>query len=96
MIHCLRHRDDITLRLYGFYSSICDLSFVSRLPNVKKFAADCLMKAIHVDRIATLPNLQSLSVGIYDLDDFAFCSMTSMDNITRLVGAGIKSPALRR
>src|SRR5262245_20782352 len=35
-------RSNITLRLYGFYSSVCDLSLLSRLPNVQEFTADCL------------------------------------------------------
>src|SRR5262249_32275394 len=69
-------RADITLRLYGFYSSVCDLSFLPRIPNLQRFSADCLMHATHVDSVTSLPNLRALSIGIYDLESFSF-----LDNI---------------
>lgn len=65
-------RPEIQLRVYGFYSAVCDLSFVSRVGNVRRFAADCLMQATGVEHIAQLKHLEELSIGIYSLDSFDF------------------------
>ncbi|HXT76942.1 MAG TPA: hypothetical protein VN780_11680 [Candidatus Eisenbacteria bacterium] len=65
-------RTDIEIRAYGFYSSVCDLSFVARMRNVRHFAADCLRVAINVGCLAALENLESLSVGIHNLQNFDF------------------------
>src|ERR1700730_16994465 len=45
-------RPEITLRVYGFYSSTCDLSFLNRMKNVRRFSADCLMKGNGVEHVA--------------------------------------------
>jgi len=65
-------RRDVTLRVYGFYSHKCDLTFLRQLPNVQRFCADCLTKATGIEEVATLRNLESLTVGIYGLESFAF------------------------
>ncbi len=65
-------RPEIELRVYGFYSAVCDLSFVSRVGNVPRFSADCLMQATGVEHIADLENLEELSIGIFSLDSFDF------------------------
>ncbi len=68
--HFCATRPDVQLRAYGHYSSECDLSFVRLLPDVRHFAADCLMKASRVDALAALRRLESLSLGIFELRDF--------------------------
>jgi hypothetical protein len=65
-------RPEIELRVYGFYSLVCDLSFVRRVPNARRFSADCLMQATGVEHLAALENLEALSIGIYSLDNFDF------------------------
>ena len=65
-------RPEIELRVYGFYSAVCDLSFVSRVGNVRRFAADCLRQATGVEHISQLERLEELSIGIYSLDSFDF------------------------
>src|SRR5215207_2672299 len=42
-------RPDVELRVYGHYSTECDLAFARRMMNVKRFAADCLMRAKNVE-----------------------------------------------
>ena len=80
----------IELRVYGFYSAVCDLSFVSRVGNVRRFSADCLRQATSVEHIADLENLEELSIGIYGLDSFDFL-MQLPDGIKRLSLAATKS-----
>jgi hypothetical protein len=75
-------RPDIELRVYGFYSSTCDLSFVKGMSNVRRFSADCLMRAVGIEHLAALENLEELSIGIFSLDNFDF--LTTLQ-------AGIKS-----
>jgi hypothetical protein len=53
-------RPDVELRVYGFYSSTCDLSFANKLNNVRRFSADCLMKAFGVEHLSALEQLEEL------------------------------------
>src|SRR3989442_5586801 len=68
----LTRRPEVQIRVYGFYSLVCDLSFLSRLKNVRRFSADCLHRSIGIEHLADLQELESLSVGIYDLENFDF------------------------
>lgn len=65
-------RPDVQLRVYGFYGLVCDLSFVSRLQNVRRFSADALMLATGVEHLVELEQLESLAIGIFDLKNFDF------------------------
>lgn len=83
-------RPDIELRVYGFYSSVCDLSFLRHLGNVRRFSADCLMNAVGIEHLACLENLSELSVGIYNLENFDFLNLIPT-GITSLSLAATKS-----
>ena len=72
-------RPEIELRVYGFYSSECDLSFASEMTNVRHFAADCLQHATNVESVAAIPALESLSIGIFDLTSFSVLNEVSPD-----------------
>jgi hypothetical protein len=65
-------RPDVEMRVYGFYSSTCDLSFVRRLSNVRRFSADCLMRATGVEHLSALVQLEELSIDIFNLETFDF------------------------
>jgi hypothetical protein len=77
-------RPDIKLRLYGFYSEVCDLSFLRQMGNVRHFAADCLMEATGVEYLSYLTNLESLSIGIYNLESFGFLDRLPCEQIISL------------
>ena len=81
------NRPDIELRVYGFYSSICDLSFVTRLPNVRRFTANCLMRAVGVENLSSLKQLEELSVGIYSLENFDFLTTLPVGMKSLFLGA---------
>ncbi len=70
--HLFSLRKDVELRLYGFYATELDLGFVTRLPNVEHFSADCLISAKGAEHIQSMRNLRSLGIGIYELDSFDF------------------------
>jgi len=65
-------RPDVQLRVYGHYGVECELAFLRVMSNVRNFAADSLMRATHVEAIAELRLLDSLKVGIYELESFEF------------------------
>jgi hypothetical protein len=80
-------RSDVELRVYGHYSIECDLAFARRMLNVRRFAADCLMRAKNVDAIADMPELESLSLGIFELQDFEVLDAVPADLVTLSLGA---------
>lgn len=65
-------RPDIVLRVYGHYRDNCDLSFLERIPSLRKVTADCLMDASGIETVTQLKNLESLGIGIFSLDNFDF------------------------
>ena len=68
----LVRRPDVEIRVYGFYGLVCDLSFLQRMPELRRFSADCLHQAVGIQHLAGLDNLERLSIGIYDLETFDF------------------------
>lgn len=82
--YVFKHRSDIELRVYGHYSAECDLSFLIKFPELKKFSADCLLRAKNVDYITSLENLEELKVAIYDLNSFDLLSKINI-NLKRLL-----------
>lgn len=65
-------RPDILLRVFGHYSTLCDLTFLRKIPSLRKFSADCLMEAKGIETVSELKNLEVLGVGIYNLESFEF------------------------
>ena len=65
-------RPDIEIRIYGHYSSECDLSILANIPDVQKLSVDCLRRATNIEVVSTLKNLKSLSIGIYNLENLEF------------------------
>lgn len=80
-------RSDVELRVYGHYSIECDLAFARRMVNVRRFAADCLMRAKNVGAIAEIPELESLSLGIFELQDFGVLETIPSTLTTLSLGA---------
>ncbi len=70
-------RPEVELRVYGFYSSACDLAFTSEMTNVHHFAADCLMDAVGIEHIAAMGTLESLGIGIFHHDNFRFLDLVT-------------------
>lgn len=70
-------RPDITLRVFGFYDEVCDLSFLKSIPSVRKVSVDCLQEAVGVGTITNLKELEELTIGIHKLNSFEFLKMIS-------------------
>lgn len=65
-------RPDIALRIFGHYATACDLTFLKRIPSLRRVSIDCLIDATGINTIAQLKNLEMLAVGILNLDNFDF------------------------
>lgn len=65
-------RQDIALRIFGHYTTACDLTFLERIPSLKKVSIDCLIEATGINTVTKLKNLETLAVGILNLDNFDF------------------------
>jgi len=76
-------RQDIALRVYGFYGQVCDISFLQKLPSLRHFFADCLKSAVNLECISSLKNIKTLSIGIDELTSFDFLENIS-DQLTKL------------
>jgi hypothetical protein len=68
-------RPDIQIRIFGFYGLVCDLSFLKLINRVRNLAIDCVMDATGIEHLETLENLDSLDVGIFNLDNFDFLKL---------------------
>lgn len=65
-------RPDILLRVYGHYSEDCDLQFLERIPSLRKLSADCLRNVKGIEAIGNIQNIETLGVGVFELDNFDF------------------------
>jgi hypothetical protein len=66
-------RPDINLRIFGHYGETCDLTkYIDNIPSLRKVSADCLMDAKGIESVISLKNLETLGVGIFNLDNFDF------------------------
>jgi hypothetical protein len=57
------------------------------MTNVRRFAADCLMRATNADAIADMPHLEALSLGIFELQDLAVLDRVPPTLTTLGIGA---------
>ena len=80
-------RPDIQIRIYGHYSKVCDLNTLTHIPSVENLSIDCLRDVCNLDSIAHLNALKSLTVGIYNLDNFNFLELLPQSVETLLIGA---------
>ena len=72
-------RPDIALRVYGHYTGECDLGFLRRMPSLRKISAYCLRNAKGIEVVTELKNLETLGVGIFELDNFDFLNEINPD-----------------
>lgn len=83
-------RDDVVLRVYGFYNSKCDFSFLKNLPNLSRFYAECYEMVENLEAITSLKNLKELNLSIYALESFDILSKIP-DSLEELVLGETKS-----
>ncbi|WP_046227009.1 leucine-rich repeat domain-containing protein [Paenibacillus dauci] len=67
--HLFPVRQDILLRLYGFYDSVCDLGVLEILPQLTRLSVECEGEFQHLDAVAALPKLVQLQLSLTQLTD---------------------------
>jgi hypothetical protein len=72
----------LEVRFYGHYGSAFDCTVLTQLPDVESLSVDCLSRVEHIEQIADLKRLRSLSLGVFDLADG---SILNAPNLRRLV-----------
>ena len=65
-------RPDIGLRVFGHHGEECDLRFLKRMPSLRNISADYLINAKGIEVVSEFKDLESLSVGIFELNNFDF------------------------
>jgi hypothetical protein len=69
----LARRPELELRAFGFYPQTCNLSFLNFLPHARNLTLDCIHGRVEeLDRLRGLGELDSLCIGMWELDDFDF------------------------
>lgn len=81
---CRLAGDRIQARFYGHYGTRFDAAVLRNLPEVQNLAVDCLSNIENEDEIGQLPKLQSLSVGVFELDRPDFLQSLQLGQLTRL------------
>lgn len=89
-------RSDVEFRVYGFNRTVCDLTFLSEMTNLRHFAAD-LLNGKGIESLTALQRIEGLSVGIFNLDNFDFLERLPKEKVRKLFLGGTKSkrPSLR-
>ena len=89
-------RPDVQLRVFGFYSSVCDLSFLWTMDKVQDFSADCLRRAQNIEAITRMPSLRRVGIGVFELESFDFLADLPPEIEAIYLGATrSKKPSLR-
>lgn len=74
----------IQARFYGHYGTRFDAAVLRNLPAVKDLAVDSLTHIENEDEIGRLPELESLSLGVFELDRADILQTLNLGQIKRL------------
>ncbi len=65
-------RSDIQFRVYAHYNQVCNLTFLERIPSLRKLLINCILDATGIESICKLKNIELIGVDIFNLDNFDF------------------------
>lgn len=83
-------RSNLILRVYGYYQTVCDMSFLHHLTNLTRLSVECHDKVENIEALSSLKNLLELNLSIYNLETFEVLSMIP-DELQKLVIGETKS-----
>ncbi|MFD0717053.1 hypothetical protein [Paenibacillus sp. GCM10027626] len=81
---CARWDENFGVRFYGHYSLSFDGHTLLRIPHVKMLQLNCLTQAHNTEALATLDNLYSLNLGIYELENSEILGIDSLWSLREL------------
>ncbi len=74
----------LEVRFFGFYGGSFDASVLAHLPEVRSLSVDCMRHIRNEDEITRLPQLEHLTLGVYELDEPEFLSTLPLERLTLL------------
>ncbi|MBI4946607.1 MAG: hypothetical protein HY840_09420 [Bacteroidetes bacterium] len=90
---CSKYDERLCIRFYGHYSKQFDCKVLQKIPNVKCLYIDCLQNADNLQILKELPNLKSLNIGIYELQDTEILNADNLKDLTELIVCDTKTKA---
>ena len=83
-------RSDVILRVYGYYQTVCDLSFLHLLPDLRRLYVECHDRVENIEALASLKNLVEINLSIFSLETFEVLSLVP-DGLQKLILGQTKS-----
>jgi hypothetical protein len=81
----------LEVRFYGFYGGAFDAEALQHLPDVANLSVDCLTAIRNEDRLADLPRLTKVGLGVYELSRHDILTVLPLSQLTALsVGENAK------
>lgn len=74
----------LDVRFYGHYGSAFDCSTLTQLRDVASLSLDCLSRVQHLEKVASLERLTSLSLGVFELDHGAILDAPNLRRLSAL------------
>ncbi|SKB35135.1 hypothetical protein SAMN05660776_0632 [Salegentibacter holothuriorum] len=90
---CSKYDKNFSIRFYGHYSKTFDCDILKNIPNVKSLYIDCIIKVKNLNQVSNLKNLESLSLGIYELEETEILDSKNFKNLTDLIIGDTKTKA---
>jgi protein phosphatase 1 regulatory subunit 7 len=91
---CLKSDNNFNVRFYGDAFGTFDCKILQKIPQVKSLDVDCMMRAKNIEVLAELPQLQALSLGIYELKETEILQFANFNNLTKLALETTKTKVL--
>jgi hypothetical protein len=81
---CSTEAHRLEVRFYGHYQTGFDASVLAALPEVRTLSIDCLHHITNEDELGRLPNLKSLSFGVFEFDRPDFPASLPLGSLEQL------------
>ena len=91
---CQKLSNEFSIRFYGYHSDGFDCSILRRIPNVRSLSINCLNKALNIEALTGLQNLERLNLGIEELRETEILGSSNFKSLLELTIGQTKTRAL--
>jgi len=82
---CQRFGCQIHIRFFGHYSEVFNCAVLKSIPAVKSLGLDCLASVENIEELADLPDLESLTLGVFELRMPKILEISSLKRLRKLI-----------